>query len=352
MKLLAIDNNTGSRFYRLIPMLKYMERMGHQVDMIAHNDPQFDARVAWSDVVVLQMVFAPETVQDIKAMGKKVIFECDDLIHTVPKTHYNYEDTRGFGKFKWYWRIFKTLRQCDGFISTNKYLNRVYGWMAKDSLIFPNYSDLSHWMKEPKKNLNPDKIRLLWAGSTSHVGDLLWARPILETIIKKYPQVQFVYIGMGGASTDDLYAQFIYGEDFFSYLPQDRRESILPVFPHVWPYILSSLQADIAIAPLEKNYFNKFKSQCKYLEYSLSGIPGVYSAWHYKDVKDGVTGFVANTVDEWIAKLSTLIEGGILRAEMSKAAREDVINNHDITKHLSMWQKFVEDIGGSNGKGE
>ncbi len=350
LNILALDNNTGSRFYRLIPQLKYMAAQGHKVQMIAHNDEQFDAKVRWADVIIMQMVFSPETVADLKALGKKVIFECDDLIHTVPKSHYNYSDVKGWKKFQWYWRIFKTLRQCDGFISTNKNLDRVYGWFAKRSLVFPNYSELEHWFKEPKKNLKQDKIRLLWAGSTSHVGDLNWAKPILSTIMAKYPQVQFVYIGMGGVPTSDLYAQFIYGEDFFSYLPKERRESVLPVFPNIWPYILASLQADIAIAPLEKNYFNSFKSQCKYLEYGINGIPGVYSKWHYTDVKDGITGFVADTQEEWIEKLSILIEDVKMRESMSVKAREDVVNNHSVSNFLHNWQDFVESICNESSK--
>lgn len=345
MKILAIDNNTGARFYRLIPQLKWMAEHGHEVDMIAHSDKDFIKKIHWADVIIMEMVFPYQTTKEIKKLGKKVIFECDDLLHNVHKSHYNYSDYKGWRKFKMWWETYRFLRICDGFISTNKVLNRAYGWMAKKSLIFPNYSDLSHWLKEPKKNLDPKKIRLLWAGSTSHVGDLNWARPILRAILNKYPQVQFVYIGMGGATTKDLYTQFIYGEDFFEELDSHRRESILPVHPEVWPYILSSLQADIAIAPLEKNYFNSAKSQCKYLEYGLNGIPAVYSKWFYTDVKDGETGFLADSKDEWIEKLSWLIEDGILRETIGKNAREDVINNHDITSFLQNWQSFVELIG-------
>lgn len=346
MKILSVDSNTGSRFYRLIPQMKWMEQQGHQVRMIAHNDPAFDQAIVWADVIIFQMVFSAETVADCKKLGKKVIFECDDLIHAVPKTHYSYEETDTLWKrIQWWWRIFQVLRRCDGFISTNKVLNRYYGWIARKSLVFNNYSDLSHWLKEPKKNVQDGTVRLLWAGSTSHVGDLNFIRPVIRRLLDKYPQLKFVYIGMGGAASDDLYAQFIYGEDFFSDMPKGRRESVLPVHAQVWPYILASLQGDIAIAPLEQNQFNEAKSQCKYLEYGINGIPGVYSRWFYTDVQDGVTGFLADTHDEWVAKLSRLIEDGILRKKIGAAAREDVINNHDATKFLGTWQKFVEDIG-------
>ena len=344
MNLLSIDNNTASRFYRLIPQMKWMREHGHEVRMIAHDDQNMDVAIRWADVVLFQMVFSPEVARECKKLGKKVLFECDDLLHTVPKTHYSYEETKGWGKVKWLWRIVRTLWYCDGFITTTPALVGMYGWMVRRRLVFPNALDLHHWLKEPKKNLG-DTVRILWAGSTSHVGDLNQARPVIKRILDKYPQAKFVYIGMGGAATDDLYAQFIYGEDFFADIPKDRRESVLPVSGHVWPYILSSLQADIAIAPLEKNHFNKHKSQCKYLEYAINEIPGVYSRHHYTDVQDGVTGLLADTEDEWVDKLSILIESAMLRQAMGRRAKEDAIRRHNIKMHMYSWQHFVEQFG-------
>ncbi|MBX4215417.1 glycosyltransferase, partial [Candidatus Parcubacteria bacterium] len=184
-------------------------------------------------------------------------------------------------------------------------------------------------------------------------------KPMMATIIEKYPQVQFIYIGHGGVPTDDLYAKFIYGDDLFEEIPKERRESMLPAMPGVWPYILASLQADIAIAPLEKNYFNSFKTQCKYLEYAVNGLPGVYSKWFYTDVEGGLvlipnippvvyggtTGLVADTPEEWIDALSILIENATLRRTIGEKAREAVIEDYDFARHAPRWQGFVESVG-------
>src|SRR3990167_7485662 len=112
MKLLAIDNNSGSRFYRLIPQLKWMQKVGHEIKMCSPSDENLEAYVAWSDLVIFQMAFSPETVRDIKKLGKPMIFECDDLLHTVPKTHYSYQETKGWKKVKWLWDIWKVVGQC------------------------------------------------------------------------------------------------------------------------------------------------------------------------------------------------------------------------------------------------
>ena len=357
MKILALHNNTGSRFYRLIPQLKHMQEQGHEVRLEAHNIPHIDQAIAWSDVVLFQMVFSEDTVDVCRRMGKKVVFECDDLIHKTHKDHYSYDETKGWKGIRFYYRVWRVLRKCDGFISTNKNLDKAYGWMAKRSLVFPNYLSLEHWLKEPKKNLATDRIRILWAGSTSHTVDLHFVQPIIKAILTRYPQVQFIYVGHGGIPTDDLYARFLYGDDIFTDLPKHRRESILGVPPNVWSYRLASMQADIAIAPLIPIEFNRYKSQCKYLEYAVNGIPAVYSKWFYTDVKDynvpiqyrthDATGILADTPEEWIAALSLLIENATLRRRIGENARKEAIEKYNIAHYLPKWQHFLESIYGT-----
>ena len=365
LKICVVHSNTGSRFYRVVPQLKYMQEQGHQVRLEKHDAPHLNQVVEWCDVLILQMVFNVDLARQARKLGKTVIFECDDLMHRTHAKHYAFEETKGFkNQWKWFWRIFFMLRACDGLIVSNNELKRAYGWIARKTLVFGNYLDLPHWLKENKKN-HSDRIRILWAGSTSHTGDLEWVKPIMQTILDKYPQVQFIYMGHGGVPTDDLYAKFVYGQDVFEGLPYERREALLPAPANVFPYILASIGADIAIAPLERNHFNKFKTQCKYLEYAVNGIPGVYAEWFYTDVIDrelhgisnslraigkkgtrgtGTTGLVADSPQEWIEALSLLIENATLREQIGEEARKVAIRDYNFADHASAWQGFVEKL--------
>lgn len=341
LKIYALHNGSGSRYYRLIPEMKYMKEQGHKVILKDSNDPEMEKNIKWADVVILEMIYSSHIVNLCKKLGKKVVFECDDLAHIVPKTHYSYAETKGIkNRLKWWYRIIQILRKCDGFITTTKVLDRKYGWLAKKSFVFPNFIDIPHWLKEYKPNKS-GQIRLLWAGSTSHKGDLLMFKPIMKKILKKYPQVKFIYIGDGGINTKDLQAKFIYGDDLWEGLPNNR-ENILGVPGFMWPYKLAALQADIAIAPLEKNYFNTCKSTCKYLEYGINRIPAVYSAHHYKDVViNRHTGILAETEDDWIAGISYLIENEKDRKRIGENAYHDVIKNWNIQGYLELWEDFI-----------
>lgn len=340
LRLYCIHNGSGSRYYRMIPQLKHMQSLGHEVILTDSNDQHMEQHIEWSDIVILEMVFSTGIVKKCKKLGKKVVFECDDLVHIVPKTHYSYDSVKGIRKKVKMWKeVISCLRHCDGFITTNKVLNRQYGWLTKKSLVFDNYLDIAHWLKEYKLNRS-DSIRLLWAGSTSHKGDLLKFKPIMKRILEKYPQVKFIYVGDGGIKTDDLQARFIYGEDLWEGIPNNR-ENILAVPGNIWPYKLAALQADIAIAPLEKNFFNKCKSQCKRLEYGINKIPAIYSAHHYTDVINRHTGILAETDDDWFIGLSELIENKKLRDDIADNAYNDVMKNWNMQDHVDEWSEFI-----------
>lgn len=341
-KILALHNNTGSRFYRLIPQLKEMQAQGHEVMLEPHNAENIYEKIDWADLIIFEMILSDELVKYAKSKGKKLVYECDDLIHRVPKGHYEYERLKGFGGIKVYFQLRKMLKKCDGFISTCKELDKKYGKFCKKHIVFKNYCDLPHWLKEHKEN-KTDRIRILWAGSTSHSPDLEMIKPVMDRIMKEYPQVQFIYIGHGGIKTTDKQAEFVYGKDIFDGLP-DNRESMLPVPPNVWPYILASEMADIGIAPLVKHEFNRAKSQCKYLEYGINKIPAVYSEWFYKDVKHGQTGFLAKDNNEFYHYLKLLIEEKEFRRDMGEHAYEDVIKNHDMRNYVGQWVSFIDKI--------
>lgn len=342
MKILFLHNNSGSRYYRGVPQMRQLQQLGHKVLFEPHDAENLVGKIEWCDIVIFEMIFSQPLIDLAKQLKKKIIFEIDDLIHIVPKDHYSYKETGGFkNRIKWWWRMYRIFRLCDLIITTNKELARKYGWLAKRSFVFRNFLDIPHWLKEYHQNTT-DRIRILWAGSTSHTPDLKMIEPVMKKILEKYPQVQFTYIGHGGIKSQDPLAQFVYGKDLFTTLPDNQREAMLSYPPNVWPYILATLQADIAIAPLEKNEFNRYKSTCKYLEYSVNKIPAVYSKWFYqKDVKHGYNGLLADTPEEWYLNLQLLIENVKIRKQIGENAFKEVLDKDDIRKYIDNWADEV-----------
>ncbi len=92
-------------------------------------------------------------------------------------------------------------------------------------------------------------------------------------------------------------------------------------------YLTTLARCDISLAPLEEGLFNDAKSNIKFLEASVLGLPSVCSprAEFQKAIRDGENGFLAEGEDEWHRKLTTLIVDPGLRQQMGEQARADVL---------------------------
>lgn len=85
-------------------------------------------------------------------------------------------------------------------------------------------------------------------------------------------------------------------------------------------------EADIGIMPLPDDAWSRGKCACKALQYMGLGIPAVCSPVGINSelIRDGENGFLANSADEWIAKLTLLLRSPQLRRRLGLAGREMV----------------------------
>jgi glycosyltransferase involved in cell wall biosynthesis len=95
------------------------------------------------------------------------------------------------------------------------------------------------------------------------------------------------------------------------------------------------INADINLCPLVDNVFNRCKSAIKWYESTVSENTEATLAQNvgpYREIKDGETGLLFNTADEFVAKLSALIEDAQLRLRLGHAAKDWVWSNR-LPKH-------------------
>lgn len=101
---------------------------------------------------------------------------------------------------------------------------------------------------------------------------------------------------------------------------------------------------DIGISPLEDTPFTRCKYFNKYLEYTLSGIVGIYSKvepYTYV-VKDGWNGFLAeNTKESWKKQIFRVIEDALLRHSCARNAQSHVIENFN---EKSIMKRYLNEI--------
>lgn len=92
-------------------------------------------------------------------------------------------------------------------------------------------------------------------------------------------------------------------------------------------YYRTIAEYDIALMPLTPEVFNDAKSNIKYQEASLFGIPSIASpaAEFLEAITDGVDGFIARTPEQWRDSILRLASDPALRAAMGEKARLNVL---------------------------
>jgi glycosyltransferase involved in cell wall biosynthesis len=97
-------------------------------------------------------------------------------------------------------------------------------------------------------------------------------------------------------------------------------------------YYRALRQFDINLAPLEPGVFNDSKSNIKYLEASVFGIPSVASprATFVDIIRHGENGFLADDTQTWHEALVSLVENPQLRRDIGQQARDTVLARYSL----------------------
>ncbi|MDG6094355.1 glycosyltransferase [Acetobacter sp. AN02] len=106
---------------------------------------------------------------------------------------------------------------------------------------------------------------------------------------------------------------------------------------------------DISIAPLESdNVFCEAKSEIKYMEAALAGVPSVVSptAPYRAAIENGVTGFLAQSEAEWEDALTRLLDDPDLRARMARNAYHDVLWRFGPWRQARTFGTVIAGLGG------
>ena len=212
-------------------------------------------------------------------------------------------------------------------IAGNRYLADYAGRFNKKTSIIPTTIDTDEYRPVQRSGAGP--VVIGWSGSITTIQHFQYALPALKVIREKYgDRVDLRVIGDGSF-----------------------REPSLGIKGLPWrkDTELDDLRAmDIGIMPLPDDEWARGKCGLKGLQYMALGVPPVMSPVGVNSdiVQDGVNGFLADGVDEWVAKLSRLIDDGDLRRRMGEAARRTVEEKYSVNawrdRYLALFNELVK----------
>ena len=287
------------------------------------------------DVIVIQRVnpYSNHILKKAKKHNIKIVYETDDDFLDINPANpsYNYI----LGNFD---NIKKLVNNSDQVVvSTAELMNRFNKLDISNVEIIKNYYVSDCLPLKPFTFRGNQHVKIGYFGTLTHDNDLELIHNVIlrlkDIFSKKGINVIFE---IAGASIDE-------NSDWFNV----RKIPYYPMSMHTfYDWLGKNSDWDIGIIPLVNTEFNKCKSELKYIEFSALGIPVVASDMNvYNEaIQDGVTGFLANNEDEWVDKLSILIEDPILRNGMVNNARDDILKNYNIKSRVGQWDNIFKKL--------
>jgi glycosyltransferase involved in cell wall biosynthesis len=291
-------------------------------------------RVSEGNIVVIQRDF-PKEFDDYKKIldlahkeGKPVVFDLDDLLFYLPENH---PDRQFLESGPSLLPMFQTLMEADLVSVATPGLRDFLITYNENVAVLPNYLDDNLWqLKSPVlKPSEHETLTIGYMGGNSHRPDLEFITPVLVDLIKRYPrEIRFQFWGAQPPAEFASLEQVQWTPvDIFTYKD--------------FSAFFQTQTADIFIAPLFDNQFNRCKSPIKFLEYSALGVPGIYShlETYMEVITHGHNGLLAASLDEWTDCLIQLIEDKELRFNIAKNAQETIKSYWLLSQNAFRWEE-------------
>lgn len=240
-----------------------------------------------------------------------LIYALDDLINDLDKTNPFRKHIPPNARS----RLKYALARCDRLVVSTDFLAETYRHFIGDIRVVPNRLEKNIWCPLNSLKRTSNKPRIGWAGGSTHQGDLLLLKEIIE---QTRGEADWIFFGMCPDEIRPLLAEY---HDLVSF--------------DEYPAYLAKLNLDIAVAPLTISPFNQGKSNLRLLEYGALGIPVVCT--DIDPYRNSPACRVENSANAWVAALRERIYDAEGREKEGIAMRDWVHRSYLLEDHLHEW---------------
>jgi glycosyltransferase involved in cell wall biosynthesis len=182
---------------------------------------------------------------------------------------------------------------------------------------------------QKKKIFNHPEIILGWIGTKGNLKYLKKLEPVFETIRQRFPQVRLKIVS----------------NDFYD-------SSSLPVVKKPWKLEDENadlVSFDIGLMPLNNDLWSQGKCGLKIVQYLSVGVPVVCTPVGINSdiIQNGENGFWATSDQEWIDRLSTLIQNPDLRYQMGLRGMRRVEREYSLAVTSEKFFRILQNLSRS-----
>jgi glycosyltransferase involved in cell wall biosynthesis len=214
------------------------------------------------------------------------------------------------------------IKVADCNIVGNDFLANYARQFSNKVYLIPTCVDTIEYSRSTPIQVKKDaRVCIGWSGSQTTIEHFKLLVPILERVKEKYKnKVYFKVVGDSSYQNKELH---IIGVKWTKEGEINELEEI-----------------DIGVMPLPKDEWSKGKCGLKALVYMSMEIPAIVEnhGVNSKIISNGVDGFLCNNEEDWILKLSNLIEDEQLRKQIGLQGRKSVLEKYSV---IANEQKFL-----------
>jgi glycosyltransferase involved in cell wall biosynthesis len=283
-----------------------------------HRASQFDA-------VILQRKLLPSwQLRALRRSARHLVFDFDDAVLFRD----SYSPRGPYSRWR-YRRFAQAVRVADTVVAGNDFLA---DWALRAGAkvervhVIPTCVDPRSY-PVARHDQPSSQLELVWIGSASTLQGMEQSRPIWEKVAEALPELRLRVIC-----------------DRF---PERFPLPIVPIAWHEQSEARELAAGHIGVSWLPDDPWSRGKCGLKVLQYQAAGLPVVANAVgsHREMVRDGETGLLADTPQEWVDAILRLAGDARLRQKLGLAARRRVETDYSV----SAWaETFISSMTGTS----
>jgi glycosyltransferase involved in cell wall biosynthesis len=170
--------------------------------------------------------------------------------------------------------------------------------------------------------------KLVWIGSRSTLKYLQMLVGVFRRLSGLFPDLQLMVISDSFEDVEGIRTQFIRWTEATEYG--------------------SLVQGDIGLMPLYDNDWCRGKCGYKIIQYMACGIPAVASpvGFNAQLIRDGENGFLADSEEDWVRKISLLLEDKKAYMDMSLKARRTFEEGYRVEPSAKKLSGYLRSLTG------
>lgn len=287
---------------------------------------QILALARYYNVIFIQRIVIPKAIACfLKKINDNIVFDFDDAIYAIEGSKTYLTNRLRTYRNRRYLPYMLSISKA--VIVNNEYNKKFAEQFSKDIYIITSPIDTQRYRPDNESLPQKDREGVIigWIGSATTTIYLDSLKDVFRTLSRKYK----ITLKLIGAANFDI--------------PEVK---IVKKKWHLNTEVSELQGFNIGIMPLPDDEWTRGKGGFKLLQYLSMGIPAVATpvGINTEIIKDGITGFLVNSEEEWIEKLSLLIENPELRQKIGMAGRRTVEERFSVKVNAPKYLQILEKV--------